>query len=104
MITRIYKLPKDNYTGNLYNHAHNTCLLVWRDMVILRRLALDPVVMCSSPATGHERCRLLVNHPIYVLNLLFLAVPNALKLADVVLIFKKNDMLNKMNYRPISIL
>ena len=30
--------------------------------------------------------------------------PNALKLADVVLIFKKNDMLNKMNYRPISIL
>ena len=30
--------------------------------------------------------------------------PNALKLADVVPIFKKNDMLNKMNYRPISIL
>ena len=30
--------------------------------------------------------------------------PNALKLADVVSIFKKNDMLNKMNYRPISIL
>ena len=29
--------------------------------------------------------------------------PNALKLADVVPIFKKNDMLNKMNYRPISI-
>ena len=26
--------------------------------------------------------------------------PNALKLADVVPIFKKNDMLNKMNYRP----
>ena len=30
--------------------------------------------------------------------------PNALKLADVVRIFKKNDMLNKMNYRPLSIL
>ena len=30
--------------------------------------------------------------------------PNALKLADVVPIFKKNDMLNKMNYRPIGIL
>ena len=30
--------------------------------------------------------------------------PNALKLADVVPIFKKNDMLSKMNYRPISIL
>ena len=30
--------------------------------------------------------------------------PNALKLADVVPIFKKNDILNKMNYRPISIL
>ena len=30
--------------------------------------------------------------------------PNALKLADLVRIFKKNDMLNKMNYRPISIL
>ena len=30
--------------------------------------------------------------------------PNALKLADVVPIFKKNDMLNKMNYRSISIL
>ena len=30
--------------------------------------------------------------------------PNALKLADVVPILKKNDMLNKMNYRPISIL
>ena len=30
--------------------------------------------------------------------------PNALELADVVPIFKKNDMLNKMNYRPISIL
>ena len=30
--------------------------------------------------------------------------PNALKLADVVPIFIKNDMLNKMNYRPISIL
>ena len=29
---------------------------------------------------------------------------NALKVADFVLIFKKNDMLNKMNYRPISIL
>ena len=29
---------------------------------------------------------------------------NALKLADVVPIFKKNNMLNKMNYRPISIL
>ena len=29
--------------------------------------------------------------------------PNALKLADVVPIFKKNDMLNKVNYRPISI-
>ena len=30
--------------------------------------------------------------------------PSALKLADVVPIFKKNDMLNNMNYRPISIL
>ena len=30
--------------------------------------------------------------------------PNALKLADVVPRFKKNDMLNKMIYRPISIL
>ena len=30
--------------------------------------------------------------------------PNALKLADVVPIFKKYDMLNKINYRPISIL
>ena len=30
--------------------------------------------------------------------------PNALKLAVVVPIFKKNDMLNKINYRPISIL
>ena len=30
--------------------------------------------------------------------------PSALKLADVVPIFKKNDMLNKINYRPISIL
>ena len=30
--------------------------------------------------------------------------PNALKLADVVPIFKMNDMLNKINYRPISIL
>ena len=30
--------------------------------------------------------------------------PNALKLADVVPIFKKNDMLNKINYRPIGIL
>ena len=30
--------------------------------------------------------------------------PNALKLADVVPKLKKNDMLNKMNYRPISIL
>ena len=28
----------------------------------------------------------------------------ALKLADVVPIFKKNDILNKMNYRPISVL
>ena len=30
--------------------------------------------------------------------------PNALKLADVVPIFKNNEMLNIMNYRPISIL
>ena len=30
--------------------------------------------------------------------------PNAMKLADVVPIFEKNDMLNQMNYRPISIL
>ena len=30
--------------------------------------------------------------------------PNALKLADVVPIFKKINMLSKMNYRPISIL
>ena len=28
-------------------------------------------------------------------------ISNPLKLADVVPIFKKNDMLNKMNYRPI---
>ena len=30
--------------------------------------------------------------------------PNTLKLADVVPIFKKHDMLSKMNYRPISVL
>ena len=35
----------------------STC--VWRDKV--RRLATDPVVMRSSPATGHIRYALLVN-------------------------------------------
>ena len=37
------------------------CLPVWRDRV--RRLTTDPVVMRSSPATGHIRCALLANHP-----------------------------------------
>ena len=39
-------------------------LLVWRDRV--KRLDTDRVVMCSSPATGHIRCALLVNQPKYV--------------------------------------
>ena len=34
---------------------------MWRDRV--RRLATDPVVMRSSPATGHIRCALLANQP-----------------------------------------
>ena len=28
-----------------------------------KALAVDPVVMRSSPATGHIRCALLVNQP-----------------------------------------
>ena len=30
--------------------------------------------------------------------------PNELKLADIIPIFKKKDLLNKKNYRPVSIL
>ena len=37
------------------------CLIVWRDRV--RHLATDPVVMRSSPATGHIRYALLANQP-----------------------------------------
>ena len=51
------------FTLNSSNHSYNTdiCLLVWRDRV--RRLATDPVVMRSIPATGHIRCALLANQP-----------------------------------------
>ena len=34
---------------------------VWRDRV--RRWTTDPVVMRSSPDTGHIRCALLANQP-----------------------------------------
>ena len=34
---------------------------LWSDIV--RHLAIDPVVMRSSPATGHIRCAWLTNQP-----------------------------------------
>ena len=47
------------------SHMNNTCMYlrlpVWRDRV--KRLATDPVVMRSSPATGRIHCALLANQP-----------------------------------------
>ena len=39
--------------------SQSICLLMWRDRV--RRLAIDPVIMRSRPATEHIRCALLAN-------------------------------------------
>ena len=39
--------------------------------VRVRRLAIDPVVMGSTPATGHIRCVLLVNQSISVESTIF---------------------------------
>ena len=44
---------------NLLHFGVYCDLPVWRDR--LRRLAIDSVVMRSSPATGHIRYALLVN-------------------------------------------
>ena len=50
-----------NITYNLIYQSIKQVITAWRDRV--RRLATDPVVMRSSPATGHIRCALLVNQP-----------------------------------------
>ena len=54
-------LSPNNFNLLLWLLAYlcDDCLHVWRNGV--RRLATDPVVMRSSPATGHTRCALLVN-------------------------------------------
>ena len=44
-----------------YSYFNIECLLVWRDR--LGRLATDPVVMSSRPATGHIRYALLDKQP-----------------------------------------
>ena len=70
-VGRILPLSIGNFLGGVFflltigmamymyvNHDVYVCG-VW-----VRRLALDPVVMRSSPATGHTRCVLLVNQHI----------------------------------------
>ena len=57
-------LAKSIHAYHYYNNDIQMCLVVWRNGV--RRLATDPMVMRSTPATGHIRYALLVNQHKYV--------------------------------------